>query len=173
MVIGAWGCKQQPAVCQLPVDAGVDATCAAPDPDAGPPCSGVDTGHGTQATALPVTALDASPTTMPGVLANTGATSWFRYDASVGILQSVDPLVRIHSWTAIETCVYVSNCSIACPGGTTPATAPGGQLGCCSSTIDKYQLGCGGDSYTVWMSVQSVEPSQCATCIPYTIGWNW
>ena len=155
-------------------DAALDAPdhCTPPTGDAAPSCGDAGPAHGTQDTATSVPVADSIATTATGTLETTDTVDWYTYTASADIFSTIDPEVSFQAWTIARICVYAT-CPLACPVDTTPDTAPDGQNGCCSETIPNFQLSCGSSSTTVWMSVQSKQPSMCATCIPYQLEYNW
>jgi len=137
-------------------------------------CSGAD--RASQATAQVVAAENRTSMTVASSLAPSSETDWYSYEADAAGLSQIDPRIEVafDSDVDFEVCVYMYCGTLTCPAGTTPAVAPGGQTGCCSTTVSDWQIfGCGLDYTTVWMSVQVTETTDCNACVGYTVDYNW
>ena len=119
---------------------------------------------------------DASGGTFCGVLQGDDDVDWFKFTGNDVLFNYVDPTRQILTDGAARLCVYAQckggGTSVGCDGGTSKATAPLGQAGCCGEGTVAPSLDCDGldDSATIWISVENVA---ALACVGYQLDYHF
>lgn len=157
-----------------------DGRCdACTDPGANCPDNGFGEPNDSQATANDfgtVSDADSAGKNFCAVLSGPNDVDWFTYHGSDDLFSEVDPFQTISNGTAGRLCVFFKcdsgTTTIGCSGGSTAATAPGGQSGCCATAPFPVTLECSSvnDHAQVWLRVDNPNAN---ACVPYQLSFHY
>lgn len=138
-----------------------------------PPCG--DQTIVTQDAAQAVQAMNGTGQAATGEVDPETGVNWYTYTATAGVFEHVDPEIYLHSPAALHVCVYMTCGFAGCPPGTEAQKSPNGFDGCCDEGTNlHFQMqGCSNETAQVWMSVESLHPTQCDSCVSYELDYNW
>lgn len=152
-------------------------SCA--DPGANCPDNGYGEPNDSQATATnfgTISDNDSAGKSFCAVLSGTSDVDWFTYRGSDDLFSEVDPVQSISNGTKGQLCAFfkcdAGATNLTCLGGSAPATAPGGQSGCCAESSFPVNLECGSvdDDAQVWLRVDNPDAN---ACIPYRLEFHY